>query len=75
MWPNGSVLPQCEPKHRHQEFPAFVRHIEVNVSEHLEVHLICDNYGTHKHPRVKSWLARRPRVHLHFTPTYSSWLN
>jgi putative transposase len=54
---------------------AFLRHIEANVPKHLDIHLICDNYGTHKHVRVKAWLARRPRFHLHFTPTYSSWLN
>jgi transposase len=72
---NGTVLTQCKPRHRHQEFLAFLRHIEANVPEQLDVHLICDNYGTHKHARVKAWLARRPRFHLHFTPTYSSWLN
>ena len=72
---NGSVLTQCKQRHRHQEFLAFLRHIESNVPSHLDVHLICDNYGTHKHAKVKSWLARRPRFHLHFTPTYSSWLN
>ena len=72
---NGSVLSQCKPRHRHQEFLGFLRHIESNVPAHLDVHLICDNYGTHKHAKVKAWLARRPRFHLHFTPTYSSWLN
>lgn len=72
---NGTVLTQCKPRHRHQEFLAFLRHIEANVPEGLDVHLICDNYGTHKHAKVKAWLARRPRFHLHFTPTYSSWLN
>jgi putative transposase len=72
---NGSVLTQCKPRHRHQEFLAFLRHIEANVPESLEVHLICDNYSTHKHAKVRAWLARRPRFHLHFTPTYSSWLN
>lgn len=72
---NGTVLTQCKPKHRHQEFLAFLRHIEANVPAHLDIHLICDNYGTHKHAKVKAWLARRPRFHLHFTPTYSSWLN
>jgi transposase len=72
---NGSVLTQCKRRHPHQEFLAFLRHIEANVPEHLDVHLICDNYGTHKHAKVKAWLARRPRFHLHFTPTYSSWLN
>jgi transposase len=72
---NGSVLTQCKARHRHQEFLSFLRHIEANVPEHLHVHLICDNYATHKHARVRAWLARRPRFHLHFTPTYSSWLN
>lgn len=72
---NGSILTQCKQRHRHQEFLSFLRHIEANVPEHLDVHLICDNYGTHKHARVRAWLARRPRFHLHFTPTYSSWLN
>jgi len=72
---NGSVLTQCKSRHRHQEFLSFLRHIEANVPEHLDVHLICDNYGTHKHAKVKTWLARRPRFHLYFTPTYSSWLN
>lgn len=72
---NGSVLTQCKPRHRHQEFLAFLRHIEANAPASLDVHLICDNYGTHKHARVKAWLARRPRFHLHHTPTYSSWLN
>ena len=72
---NGSVFTQCKPHHRHQEFLSFLRHIEASVPPRLDVHLICDNYATHKHPRVRSWLARRPRFHLHFTPTYSSWLN
>jgi transposase len=72
---NGSILSQCKPRHRHQEFLSFLRHIEANVPEHLDVHLICDNYGTHKHAKVRAWLSRRSRFHLHFTPTYSSWLN
>jgi putative transposase len=72
---NGSILTQCKQRHRHQEFLSFLRHIEANVPEHLDVHLICDNYGTHKHTKVRAWLARRTRFHLHFTPTYSSWLN
>ncbi len=72
---NGTVLTQCKRRHRHQEFLSFLRHIEANVPKHLDVHLICDNYSTHKHAKVKAWLARRPRFHLHFTPTYSSWLN
>src|SRR5579862_1633055 len=72
---NGSVLTQCKAHHRHQEFLSFLRHIEANVPVHLDIHLICDNYGTHKHAKVRAWLARRPRFHLHHTPTYSSWLN
>jgi len=72
---NGTILAQCKQRHRHQEFLSFLRHIEANVPQRLEVHLICDNYATHKHPRVRAWLARRPRFHVHFTPTYSSWLN
>jgi hypothetical protein len=54
------------------EFLAFLRHIEANVLTKLDIHLIVDNYATHKHPKVKAWLARRPRWHLHFTPTYAS---
>lgn len=72
---NGSVLTQCKQRHRHQEFLAFLRHIEASVPPELDVHLICDNYATHKHPRIRTWLARRSRFHVHFTPTYSSWLN
>lgn len=71
----GDVLAQCKPRHRHQEFLSFLQHIEANVPADLDVHLIADNYATHKHPRVKRWLAKRPRFHLHYTPTYSSWLN
>jgi putative transposase len=72
---SGTVLTQCTPKHRHQEFLAFLRHIEANVPEQLDVHLICANHGTHKHARANAWLARRPHFHLRFTPTYSFWLN
>ena len=72
---NGSVITQCKPQHRHQEFLGFLRHLDTQVPADLDVHLICDNYATHKHAKVKAWLARRPRYHLHFTPTYSSWLN
>lgn len=72
---NGQVLTQCKRRHRHQEYLSFLRHIEKNVPAHLDVHLIVDNYATHKHPKVRSWLARRPRYHVHFTPTYASWLN
>jgi putative transposase len=72
---NGEVLAECKPRHRHQEFLAFLRRIEQTVPEKLDIHLIVDNYSAHKHARVKSWLARRPRWHIHFIPTYSSWLN
>jgi transposase len=72
---NGEVLAQCKPHHRHQEYLAFLRHIDQSVPGNLELHLIVDDYATQKHPRVRAWLARRPRFHVHFTPTYSSWLN
>jgi putative transposase len=72
---DGAVIAQCKPRHRHQEFLAFLRHIEANVPAQLDVHLVVDNYATHKHPKVRAWLARRPRWHIHFTPTYASWLN
>lgn len=72
---DGSVIAECKPRHRHQEFLSFLRTIETNVPKNLDIHLIVDNYSTHKHAKVKSWLAARPRWHIHFTPTYSSWLN
>src|ERR1700692_279600 len=72
---DGSVITQCKPRHRHQEFLSFLNHLDHNVPAQLEVHLIADNYATHKHPRVKAWLARHPRFHLHYTPIYASWLN
>ena len=71
----GQVITQCKKRHRHQEFLAFLRHIDANVPEPFDVHLIADNYATHKHPKVRAWLARRPRYHIHYTPTYASWLN
>ena len=71
----GEVLAQCKRRHRHQEFLAFLRHIDASVPKTLDVHLIVDNYATHKHPKVKAWLARRPRYTLHYTPTYASWIN
>jgi putative transposase len=58
-----------------REFLSFLRHIDEQLPKQLEVHLILDNYATHKYPRVRAWLARRPRYYPHFTPTYSSWLN
>jgi putative transposase len=72
---NGKVLTQCRQRHRHQEYLGFLREIEKNVPKNWEVHVIVDNYATHKHLRVKRWFAARPRFHVHFTPTYASWLN
>jgi putative transposase len=72
---NGKVLTQCRPRHRHQEYLGFLREIEKNVPKNLEVHVIVDNYATHKHLRVKRWFAAGPRFHVHFAPTYASWLN
>jgi putative transposase len=72
---SGRVLAQCKRRHRHQEFLQFLRHIEASVPKKLDVHLIVDNYATHKHATVRRWLAARPRFHVHYTPTYSSWLN
>lgn len=71
----GEVITQCKPRHRHQEFLNFLRQIDESVPENLDIHMIVDNYCTHKHAKVKDWLAKRPRFHIHFTPTYSSWLN
>jgi transposase len=71
----GKVIGQCLPRHRHEEFLKFLRKIEREVPKGLQVHLICDNYATHKHPDVKAWLAKHRRFHMHFTPTSSSWLN
>jgi len=71
----GEVIAQCKPRHRHQEFLEFLRRIEKSVPSGLDIHLIIDNYCTHKHAKVKAWLAERPQFHVHFTPTYSSWLN
>lgn len=72
---SGHVLAQCKPRHRHQEFLSFLRHIDANVPQDLALHLIVDNYCTHKHAKVRTWLAARPRYHVHYTPTYASWLN
>lgn len=71
----GKVIGKCKPRHRHQEFLAFLNAIEGNVPAGLDVHLILDNYATHKHAKVRAWLARHPRYHVHYTPTYASWLN
>jgi transposase len=72
---DGTVIGDCMPRHRHQEFIRFLKKIDGETPVGLDLHLIVDNYSTHKHPRVLSWLKRHPRFHLHFTPTASSWLN
>ncbi len=72
---SGKVIGKCYAQHRHQEFLRFLRLLDGQVPARLDVHLVLDNYGTHKHPRVRRWLAQHPRYHLHFTPTGASWLN
>ncbi len=72
---DGKVIGQCMSRHRHQEFIRFLKKIDSETAPDLDLHLIADNYGTHKHYRVNSWLSRHPRFHMHFTPTSSSWLN
>jgi transposase len=72
---DGRVIGDCMPRHRHQEFIRFLKRIDAETPQELGLHLIVDNYGTHKHPRVAAWIQRHPRFHLHFTPTSCSWLN
>jgi len=71
----GTVIGQCYGRHRHQEFLRFLKHLDAQYDELLDLHVIVDNYATHTHPAVKRWLRRHPRFKLHFTPTSSSWLN
>jgi transposase len=71
----GLVIGQCLPRHRHTEFLKFLRTIDREVPKGMAIHMILDNYGTHKHENVQKWLAKHPRFHLHFIPTSSSWLN
>lgn len=71
----GKVIGQCMKRHRHQEWLKFLRAIDRATPKALDLHLIADNYATHKHPTVKAWLAKHPRFHMHFTPTSASWLN
>ena len=71
----GTVIGQCLPRHRHTEFLKFLTTIDREVPDGLAIHLILDNYATHKHADVQRWLNRHKRFHLHFTPTSSSWLN
>lgn len=72
---NGAGMATCKPRHRHQEFLSFLGEIDKAVPAELDVHCIVDNYATPRHPKIKAWLAARPRWHMHFIPTYSSWLN
>jgi len=72
---NGAVIGQCMQRHRHQEWLRFLRQIDQATPKDKQLHLIADNYATHKHPKVKAWLAKHPRFHMHFTPTSASWLN
>jgi transposase len=72
---DGKVISLCQERHRHQEWLRFLRLLDDATPEHKQLHLIVDNYATHKHPKVQRWLKRHPRFHLHFTPTSASWLN
>lgn len=72
---DGKVFGLCQERHRHQEWLKFLRLINQTIPEDRELHVICDNYATHKHPKVQRWLERHPRFHMHFTPTSASWLN
>jgi transposase len=72
---NGEVYGLCQEKHRHQEWLKFLRMIDKAVAADKEIHVICDNYATHKHPNVERWLEQHKRFHVHFTPTSASWLN
>lgn len=72
---SGRVIGRCMMRHRHQEFLRFLATIDRETPAHLDLHLIADNYQTHKHPLVRRWLARHPRFHMHFIPTSASWLN
>ena len=72
---SGVTISSCYRRHRHQEFLRFLNDIDAGLPRGLEVHLVMDNYGTHKVNKVQAWLARHPRYHVHFTPTSGSWLN
>ncbi len=72
---DGKIIGTCMPRHRHREFLRFLRLIDQQTAEGLDLHLIVDNYATHKTPAVKRWLKAHPRFHLHFTPTGASWIN
>ncbi len=72
---SGEVIGECKQQHRHQEFLSFLKIVEKQTPKELDLHLIVDNYSTHKHEKVRKWLSRNRRVTLHFIPTSSSWLN
>lgn len=72
---DGTLISRCEQRHRHLEWLEFLRQINRETPRDKSLHLICDNYATHKHPKVKEWLEKHPRFHVHFTPTSASWLN
>ena len=72
---DGKVIGLCQPRHRHQEWLKFLQRIDQQTPPELDLHLIVDNYCTHKHQKVQRWLARHPRFHVHYTPTSASWLN
>ena len=72
---SGKILAQRAARQRHQEWLKFLKYLDAEVPEEAQLHLILDNYATHKHPKVRAWLARHPRFVLHFTPTSASWLN
>ena len=71
----SELITQFHQRHRSTEFRQFLDAVDAAVPRHLDVHLIMDNYGTHKTPLIRNWFAKRPRFHVHFTPTYGSWLN
>jgi transposase len=72
---DGSIISTCKKRHRHQEWLAFLKLINQETDSEKDIHIICDNYATHKHAKVKAWQKRNPRFHFHFTPTSASWLN
>ncbi len=72
---DGKVIGACMPRHRHQEWIKFLKLIDTQTPADKQLHLIVDNYATHKHPKVMNWLKRHRRFHIHFTPTSASWLN
>ena len=72
---DGTLIGQCQDRHRHQEWLKFLKQIDAETPADRDLHLILDNYATHKHPKVKKWIEKHPRFHLHFTPTSASWLN